>query len=211
MTVVLISTSVVLGSCGGADDAVGSATPPPTAPSAESTGTPSATSDPTSDPTTTTMGTAKPTVAPDPAALAQVPKAARAHTYAGAQAFAEFYLRQLNEAWSKPDPEAIRPYATSACKTCAAFVSTATSLKDKGHRYDGSATTVEASAWLPESTRNAAIVDVITVQQRRKILDQGGEVVRTTQRQRGVARMKIVWGHVGWQVARSQLVRATSR
>lgn len=72
----------------------------------------------------------------DRADLAIVPAAARAHTNQGAQAFAEFYLAQLNKAWSLPDPEAIRPYATASCKTCAAYVKTAESLRDAGEKYD---------------------------------------------------------------------------
>ncbi|MGN6611970.1 MAG: hypothetical protein ACTHLJ_09350, partial [Angustibacter sp.] len=89
--VVGVSAVVAVAACQGSDDAAPSpSVVRPTEVSASGT------------PTTSPSGSA--TGGDEAAARARVPKAARAHTFAGAQAFAEFYVEQINKAWTTPDP-----------------------------------------------------------------------------------------------------------
>jgi hypothetical protein len=64
--------------------------------------------------------------------LAKIPKAARANTREGAQAFAEFFFDQIVLSFVKADPTLLDGLYTESCKTCAAFRNTAAGFKEKG-------------------------------------------------------------------------------
>lgn len=151
----------------------------------------------TSGPSAT--ATTSQTSAPDEV-WARVPKAARVHTYAGAQAFAEFYLEQTNEAWSRPDWRTLVPLATSGCKSCSNYVETAKSLLAKHQHYDGDSVMVRSSAWLPESNGSTAYVSIVAVQLPARIVDSRGATVERVSQQNGISEFEVVWRTDRWLI-----------
>lgn len=189
-----VASLTLLSACSSGSDGATS-TPPPKAPTAIPTGQTSGTTPPGSS------GTGA-----EAAAWARVPKPARQHTMAGAQAFAEFYLSQINEAWRLPDPAVLRPYGSGSCASCANYVRTATALQAKGQRYDGPAGTVRALAWLPESTRDQVYVSALTQQEARQILNQVGTVERSTAEAKVELKLQLAWREARWYVDEIKVV-----
>jgi hypothetical protein len=136
----------------------------------------------------------------DEAARARIPEAARAHTPQGAEAFARFYLEQVNDAWMKPDPELIRPYALESCKTCANYVDTAEWLVAEGAAYDGAPTTLGASVVLPESRSDRVLVRVLQQQEERRILRLDGTAADTVHDQSGELELQVEWHQEAWHL-----------
>lgn len=191
--VVGVSAVVALAACQASDDAAPSPTVVrPTDVSASGT------------PTTSPSGSA--TGGDEAAARARVPKAARAHTFAGAQAFAEFYLDQLNRAWTGPDPRALGDLATSRCGTCRQYTEVAASLRANGERYRGRVLTVRSAAWQPESTLARAVVYVNVVQEAATVVDSRGKTVRSERRTLGTSAVEVDWSGRQWKVSRIKQV-----
>jgi hypothetical protein len=136
----------------------------------------------------------------DAAARARIPTAARAHTPQGAEAFARFYLEQVNEAWMVPDPELIRPYALESCKTCANFVGSAEWLRDHDSRYDVEPTSLGASVVLPESTADEVKVRVIQAQKASRIVSADGTEVNHYPHVSGQSEVAVAWRSSAWRV-----------
>lgn len=134
----------------------------------------------------------------DGAARARIPKAARAHTAQGAEAFARFYLEQVNQAWMVPDPELIRPYALQACKTCANYVATAEWLRRQDLRFGGPPSSLGASGVLPESKSDDVIVQIVQVQQSAKLLHSDGSVEREVPRAASLLDVAVTWRADTW-------------
>lgn len=158
----------------------------------------------------TTTTSASPSTTPgvlDDAALARIPRAARAHTPAGAEAFARFYLEQFNQAWLAPDPDLIRPYALDSCKTCANFVATATWLRDEGLHYDRPPTKVGPSGWLPETTTDVAFVQVVNNQLDRRILRRDGGVEQHLHASPALNEVELRWTDDTWLIAAIRIAK----
>ncbi len=136
----------------------------------------------------------------DDGARARIPDAARAHTAKGAEAFARFYLEQVNKAWMAPDPELIRPYGLESCKTCANVVATAEWLVENGYRYDGAPQAIGPSIVLPESTHATVFVEVSTNQLARSILTADGRVADTIKFVYSASQLKLQWSEQGWLI-----------
>jgi hypothetical protein len=154
----------------------------------------SVTSSPSASPSTTASATL------DDAARARIPTAARAHTPQGAEAFARFYLEQVNEAWMVPDPELIRPYALESCKTCANYVHTAESLKADGRRYEDDPSKVGPSIVMPESTPSIVVVHIGQVQLPTRILRSDGSVDRVLKKVPGEVEIELQFPRDAWQI-----------
>lgn len=192
--VVGVSAVMALAACQGARDVA--PTPSPIRPTEVSTATGSAASP--------SGGSATPR--DEAAARVRVPKAARAHTFAGAQAFAEFYLERLNPAWTGPDPQALADLATSRCGTCRQYTEVAASLRANGERYSGRVLTVRSAAWQPESTLARAVVYVNIVQEAATVVDSRGRTVRSERRTLGTSAVDVDWSDSQWKVSRIQQV-----
>ncbi len=142
----------------------------------------------------------------DDAALAKVPRPARAHTNAGAQAFAEFYIAQINKAWTAPDPAELTPYGAPTCKSCANYADTARTLQADRQRYGSPPFTLKGGAWLPESQRDDAVVRLVLVQNPAPIVNVGGATVQTIPRDSGVSEFSVAWAGDRWMVGTIKLV-----
>jgi hypothetical protein len=136
----------------------------------------------------------------DDAARARIPKAARAHTPQGAEAFARFYLEQVNQAWMVPDPELIRPYALESCKTCANIVKTAEWLRQQHYRYNGAPSDIGPSIALPKSSTDRVFIDVSTNQLSRKIIDENGNTAEKVSFAHSASEIELRWSTDCWQV-----------
>lgn len=130
-----------------------------------------------------------------------IPAAARAHTSAGAEAFAMNYFAEVNRAWTSANSQRLRSMATPQCKTCANFVATADSLRTKGHHYAAPAVRAFAGVLLPETTANHVLVQIPTRQLSTKVIDREGRVVRVTAKMGVLSEVAIVWhSDVGWRI-----------
>ena len=160
----------------------------------------SMTSSASSGPSTTATATL------DDAARARIPTAARAHTPAGAEAFARFYLEQVNQAWMTPDPELIRPYALESCKTCANYVKTAEWLTQRTLQYDGSPMDLGLSIVAPESRNDHVYIEMPANQQHRNIVRPDGSVEETLPKRVAGAQVELVWSQTAWHVREVRVI-----
>lgn len=178
-----------LAACQGSGEAA--ATPRPVRPTEVSASAPTA--------SPASSATAKPSVEVD--AWARVPKAARAHTFAGAQAFAEFYVEQINKAWTAPDPELLRPYGLPSCKSCANYVTTAESMRAQAQHFQSDVASVSAGAWFPESTDSLALVSLVWRQKPVALVDATGAVVHRSPGLVASSEFQLRWQGDAWHVA----------
>ena len=129
-----------------------------------------------------------------------LPAAARAHTAKGAEAFAIHVLNRVNLAWTKPDPQALIGLCLSSSRACASWTTDATSLKLKGHRYDGNPVRIVSLASKPAANASQRVV-VQLIQERRRVVDDAGSVISTDQRKQLELVALLTWSKTGWQVA----------
>jgi hypothetical protein len=142
----------------------------------------------------------------DDAARARIPKAARAHTPQGAEAFARFYLEQVNQAWMVPDPELIRPYALESCKTCANYEDTADWLADRTFKYDGAPMRLGHSIVAPESRDDHIYIEMPANQQHRTILRADGTVEETLPKRVAGAQVELLWVDGAWHIREVRVI-----
>lgn len=154
----------------------------PTTPSASPTST-------RSSPTTTV-----------PTGSSSIPAAARAHTNAGAEAFARYYLAQVNLAWTGPDPSKLDGLASASCKTCANFAATASSLAVDRLRYDADPLSIGPTVLLPESRPNQVKYDFVLVQEARSVINVKQELSRSIARKGFLSHIEVSWIRDSWQM-----------
>lgn len=183
-----VASLTLLSACSSGSDGATS-TPPPKAPTVIPTGQTSG---------TTPTGSSR--TGAEAAAWARVPKPARQHTMAGAQAFAEFYVTQTNQAWRQADPSLVSWYATAGCRSCRNYQDTAESLKSKQRHYAGDAVSIRAGAWLPESTRDRVFVSLVLTQRAASIIDSLGKTVDTVERANANSTFDVVWSGGRWRI-----------
>jgi hypothetical protein len=187
--------AVTVGTASGCSGAQGASGPPDVGVPASSI---------SSSPSVTPSATPSATL--DEAARARIPEAARAHTPQGAEAFARFYLEQVNQAWMVPDPELIRPYALESCKTCANYVRTAEWLAEQKLHYAKPPSTVGVSVVLPESTANEVHIQLVNNQEKRDIVTADGKVHRTMPHVYAGSEVEVRWLRAAWVVSGVKVV-----
>ena len=183
-----------LGACTGSDPGPAVTTPPS---NSAVTSSPAPT-------TTTSSATPSPTATVDPV-IAKIPAPARPHTQDGAEAFARFYMEQVNRAFTSADPTALAALAGPDCKTCSAFVAGAKDLKAKGHRHQGLSISVDGSpsnSYKP----NSAIVQVFVTQHSVPVIDRRGKQVEQTKEGQGIFFATLTFDK-HWVVQRLQVAK----
>ena len=156
-------------------------------------------------PTATTTSTApSPTATVDPV-IAKIPAAARPRTQDGAEAFARFYMEQVNRAFTGPDPTALASLAGLDCKTCSAFLAGAKELKAKGHRHKGVSITVDGSP-SNSYTPTSAIVQVFVTQHSVPVIDRSGKKVAQTKAGQGIFLATLTFD-THWVIQRLQVAQ----
>lgn len=195
-----LASALVLSACTG-----GSSDPGPTGTTPPSTSaTPPPTSSTSQIPTTTTPIHAT-TTSSGPDFPKGVPEAAQKQTPEGAKAFAKYFVSIFNDAWTRPDPDLLRPLCLDRFEACGAYLKTAADLKAKGHRYDGDPLTASSFTVLArESSRTPVLM--VGFQEKRNVVSQGGSIVLTDPRESLRIVYALSWNDRGWQVYSSKLV-----
>lgn len=129
---------------------------------------------------------------PSSSAAPGVPESARAATPDGAAAFARYYLRVVDEAWAKGQPERLEELSAVGCDTCDNFIRVATENRDQRLTYEGGQTSVlSAEATLDQP--GDAVVDVLFSKSASATRDsRGSEVGRSPAQKRVFAQMRVV-------------------
>lgn len=146
----------------------------------------------TSSPSSTT--TAPSTVGSVP----EIPKAARAHTKAGAEAFVRFFMDQVSVAWVTPQTGLIRDLGLPDCLACASFEKTAAELVEKGQRYERRPSTV-ISATASSQGRGQRVHAVIQ-QHQVNIVNASGAIISTDSAKRFSGDVLLIWKGNRWWI-----------
>jgi hypothetical protein len=152
------------------------------------------------------------TSAPDPsdspggAAYAMLPRPARAHTYAGAQAFAEFYVMAANKAGDPVEPEVLHAFGMTSCSGCNGYVRAVRRLRAQGERYGAAAARVQPVTGLPDSEPKADLVvmNVVGKALAVPVLSRSGAKVDTTASGRIDLELCLEWDGRRWQISSLQ-------
>lgn len=184
-----LGAPMVLAGCGGDTR--------PLASSSSSTRSSSTGATSTSSPSPTTA-----VAAVDP----NIPAAARAHTNAGAEAFAKYFFTQLNRSWATADPSLLPPLSDPGCKTCGAFTSSAASFRSKHQHYRGEVFSATHVGALGEGVKGQEVL-VVGRQDAGAIVDQAGKVIKTSVRQAGKFVVSLSWTGRGWNAVELQVLR----
>lgn len=123
---VLLSLAVTVSAC---------ASDPPATTAPPSATVPSSTSSAPA-PTTTTSAPPTTTQAPVDPVVAKVPKAARANTQEGAEAFAKYFMEQVGIGYFKADPTVLDGLYVRACKTCVGFYEGIVSMRAEKRHHE---------------------------------------------------------------------------
>ncbi len=165
----VLAAALTLSACSGGDPAPGVTGAAPTA-VGTSTGTPTSRA-PSTSPTSTK--------AEDPV-LAKIPKAARAETQKGAEAFAVFFLSSLNTAARNADPTVLEGLYSKECGTCQNMQATIKEFHVNGEHHDqDSLKILKVSTLVYAEEQKAVRVDVD--QRPVNIVDKNGRVVQRTE------------------------------
>lgn len=188
--VLAAAAALTLSGCTGGDDEPTS-TPTPSAPSAVTT-PPASTSPSASSSATAT---------PNPTASVVVPAAARAHTEAGAIAFASFFMSEADRAFVVSDSSAIEALSGPSCEGCQDTIKGVAEQKAAGQRQVKPSLTVLATNPLPGGTADALDVQVQVRSDAVDIVDRTGKKVNSTEKGQGVYRVAAVWANDRWTAA----------
>ena len=153
------------------------------------------TSDP-QPPATLPPLTSSPTPSPAPV---PTPTGINAPDAFGASAFTKHFFEQVNAAYDKRAPTAIRDLSHPDCTACNAFVAEIERLIDERHRYDGGGFIVEfAEAPPPEA--GDVVVDVAYEKPALRELNASGELVASyPAKPRVFAQVRLLYGS-SWKV-----------
>ena len=134
--------------------------------------------------TTTTSAAPSPTTSVDPV-IAKIPAAARPHTQEGAEAFARFYMNQVNQAFTRADPAALDGLSGAGCKTCSSFRQGAEALKKKGQHHEGLSISVDGAP-ANSYTAKTALIQIFVTQHSVPVVDRNGKKVDQTKEGQGI-------------------------
>ena len=178
---------VVLAGCSGDGD------PPATSTSSSSTSSSSSTT--TTPSSTTTSATTSPV---------KLPPEATKHTEKGAEAFVEFFVEQSNDAWTKPDSTLLPPLSDPGCLSCQALQKTATNLVAKKQHYVSAPVSNIRTTAIGGAKPGQQMVRMFAKQNKVKVVDAAGELVRTDPAMDLARSVLLTWGSGGWRVFDAQ-------
>lgn len=143
---------------------------------------------------------AAPTTSAGPDFPAGLPEAAKKKTKAGAKAFVEHFVSELNKAWRLAEPERIARLCRSATsKSCTALIKTATDLRAKNQHYDADPLSIERIVPLGEAN-GLTRLDFRGHQELASVVDRSGNVVLTDSREPSHFMFFLEWTGAGWHV-----------
>jgi len=173
--------------------------PQPRASGSSSAPTTSAASSPpstTSSPTASTSrsGSSSPGVDPN------IPAAARAHTQKGAEAFARYYVEQINSLNQHPEKGKLERLFKSSCGSCKNFAGSIDYLVDHDQHYTGPIFRILSVESGAENENGFADVFVAADQLPINIVSSSGAVVDTTKPLGGILVVALTWESRGWEI-----------
>jgi hypothetical protein len=167
---VLLSVALSVSAC--------ASNPPPAAAPSSGTAAPVASRTPASPTITSAPPTT--TTAPVDPVLARIPKAARANTQEGAEAFTKFFMEQVSVGYFKADPTVLDDLYARACKTCVSFRDSMAAMRADGHHHESRSLIVgEARAYRFVEEDPKKIIGVPIKQKSVSIVDRRGTRVDT--------------------------------
>lgn len=184
--------AATLGSCSGGDPGPATTTPPVTSTAATTT---------TAQPPTMTP---TPTATVDPV-IAKIPAAARKHTQSGSEAFAKYYIEQVNEAFVKGASRPLEGLASPSCKVCAALESSARELQAKRRHHKGLSIEVK-SAQANRYDSQVTTVVILIEQHRVPVVDEQGRQVDETSSDTGAFLATMQFNNK-WYIERLQVAK----
>ncbi|WP_141788827.1 DUF6318 family protein [Oryzihumus leptocrescens] len=159
-------------------------------------------------PTAGTMTTASsPATSPTPAIDPDMPAAARAHTPAGAEAFARYFFAQFNASLQQAKPDLLGGLASDACKSCQAFIDTAVEYRTNGQHYSGEPFTVATVGAIDQQGNDETRVLVSGVQHPGAVVDASGKIVQQTKYQKGQFSVHLKWINGAWVAEELKVVK----
>jgi hypothetical protein len=128
----------------------------------------------------------------------KLPPEATKHTENGAEAFVRFYIGQLNEAWTRPDPNRLPPLSDPDCVACKSLQETAVSLTQKKQKYTSDPVTVTEVVSLETNPEGVQLVRLFMDQHKVDVVDSTGKVVLTDQAKKLARTVGVTWGEGSW-------------
>ena len=181
LTASLTVGALALGACSGGDD-------PPSTSTSSSSGSSSSSTTTTPSSTTTSAATSP----------VKLPPEATKHTEKGAEAFVEFYMGQVSEAWTRPDPTLLPPISDPGCLSCKDLQKTATDLKAKGQHYAANPVTVTKVVAIGGAPKGQQYVRLFMDQHKVNVVDANGKVVLTDPAKKLARTAGVIWEGDSW-------------
>jgi hypothetical protein len=123
----------------------------------------------------------------------------------GSVAFAEFFMTQVNIAFTEAKPEALNGFFSASCKACREFQSGAQELKRDGLHHQGPSL-VATGANSNEYTDKARNVAILVTQNSVPVMDSKGRILRRTKAGSGTLLATLTFnGH--WVVSNLQVAK----
>lgn len=136
-----------------------------------------------------------------------VPEAARAHTQAGAEAFARFYLRATSGAFMTLDLSTVRGLSRQTCGGCRAIEKAIDDQAALGLRVPTVRLSIRASNVQPGGTSDSHIVDVIGEERASDLVDRNGRAVSHLAAMPMWSRVGVMWADGAWRVSELSAVK----
>ncbi len=132
------------------------------------------------------------------------PAAAKAHTQAGANAFAEFYMRTLDWAYATTNPSYMKHYTGPSCGLCTGLATGISKTAAEKHWYLGGRLTVHPATATPIGpvTAKASDCSVVEVDETaQSVVDSSGRVFSGDGAHAGDRLKLCVWSKTEpWQI-----------
>jgi hypothetical protein len=190
---VVLALAVTLSACASDPPAT---TAPPSATAPASTSSASAPPTTTSAPPTTTQAPVDPVVA-------KIPKAARANTQEGAEAFGKYFIEQVALSGVKADPRLLDGLFIESCKACLAYRESAVALKSEGLHHKSPTLQVKRSS-ANVFSGDQVVISVEVLQRAVPVVNNSGATVRKTKANTGVFALSLSY-EGRWIVHQSQV------
>jgi hypothetical protein len=141
------------------------------------------------------------TASGSPTASSAVPAAAREKSEKGAEAFARYFFRQFNQAWTTPTPGLIAAVSDPGCQFCAKSEADARRLQKNGHRYSSDPLTILSIAAMPGAAPDNQLFLATNLRQNRvDIVDVSGSVISTDDKKKMSLVSGVIWTGDGWRM-----------
>ena len=135
-----------------------------------------------------------------PSETSDIPEAARKQTPAGAEAFLEYYMLQVNVAWTEPDASAIDRLGTAECQFCNRTVEAAEYFVANDERYKSDPVTVLSVENFGGAPSGEQYVALSYRQNAADIIDAEGKVLRSDPQADVKGNAAVKWTADGWRL-----------